>query len=335
MTLAEVLARFGEKSALIVGDLCLDLWCTYDPALSEPSRETGIPRLAVTHYQATPGAAGTIANNLVALGVRRVALLSVIGDDGHGYELTCALAARRIQAGLLLQSPVVQTFTYTKLLNQRTGREDQPRLDFVNTQALPSHLEAELEKRLLESAAEFDVIFVSDQSELNQGGVVTPGLRERISALARSEPAKVIWVDSRKRPELFRQVYLKPNQQEADEACQRCFGKVDYRALYERTEARALVITQGAAGVLALSPDGPFQVPAPKVQAVDICGAGDSFSAGAAMALACGAPLEQALEVGTLVAGVTIQKPGTGTASPEEVLALAQQMKDHHGDSGH
>jgi len=54
---------------------------------------------------------------------------------------------------------------------------------------------------------------------------------------------------------------------------------------------------------------------------VDICGAGDSFSAGAAMALkACGNPLEAA-EFGNLVASITIMKNGTGTASPEEVLA--------------
>jgi sugar/nucleoside kinase (ribokinase family) len=53
---------------------------------------------------------------------------------------------------------------------------------------------------------------------------------------------------------------------------------------------------------------------------VDICGAGDSFSAGAALTLAVtGSPLEAA-RLGNLVASVTIMKKGTGTASPEEVL---------------
>jgi sugar/nucleoside kinase (ribokinase family) len=56
---------------------------------------------------------------------------------------------------------------------------------------------------------------------------------------------------------------------------------------------------------------------------VDICGAGDSFSAGAALALkVTGDPLA-AIRFGNLVASITIMKKGTGTASPEEVLAAA------------
>ena len=56
---------------------------------------------------------------------------------------------------------------------------------------------------------------------------------------------------------------------------------------------------------------------------MDICGAGDSFSAGAALALrVTGSPAEAA-RFGNLVASITIMKKGTGTASPEEVLAAA------------
>src|SRR5206468_4779249 len=65
----------------------LDRWCRYDPSLSEPSRETGIPRTAVVSAEVTAGAAGTIASNLSALGAGRVAVLGVIGDDGNGEEL--------------------------------------------------------------------------------------------------------------------------------------------------------------------------------------------------------------------------------------------------------
>ena len=54
---------------------------------------------------------------------------------------------------------------------------------------------------------------------------------------------------------------------------------------------------------------------------VDICGAGDSFSAGAAMAMAAGATAEEAIAFGHRVASITVMKKGTGTASPAEVLA--------------
>ena len=64
-------------------------------------------------------------------------------------------------------------------------------------------------------------------------------------------------------------------------------------------------------------------------QPVDICGAGDSFAAGAGMALKVTSGFQlrgsavEAARVGNLVASVTIMKKGTGTASPAEVLALA------------
>ncbi|MDP2998007.1 MAG: PfkB family carbohydrate kinase, partial [Bryobacterales bacterium] len=59
-----------------------------------------------------------------------------------------------------------------------------------------------------------------------------------------------------------------------------------------------------------------------------ICGAGDSFSAGAAMALAAGGSPAQAARFGNLVASITIMKKGTGTASPDEVLQANEHARD-------
>ena len=98
MTVAEILAQFPRLSALVVGDICLDRWCTYDPATSEPSRETGIPRTGVVSTEITAGAGGTVANNLADLGCGRVAVCGVVGDDGFAYELRQALSRRKIDA---------------------------------------------------------------------------------------------------------------------------------------------------------------------------------------------------------------------------------------------
>ena len=37
MTIPEILNGIKKLRALVVGDICLDRWCTYDPATSEPS----------------------------------------------------------------------------------------------------------------------------------------------------------------------------------------------------------------------------------------------------------------------------------------------------------
>jgi rfaE bifunctional protein kinase chain/domain len=326
MNVDDILAAFPRVSALVVGDICLDRWCTYDPETSEPSRETGIPRIGVVRVETTPGAGGTVSNNLASLGIGHVAVLGATGDDGHGYELRRALAARGISSELLVDSKELPTFTYTKLLNAQTGEEDQPRIDFIHTRPLPAAIEEEVVARLRSSAQDFDVILVSDQAETRQGGVITAKVREALCTLARTQPQRIVWVDSRVRSHLFRNVILKPNEDEAAAAAVALLGSKDYPAFRRRLEARLLFVTQGPRGVLVIDDEGERLVAGRAIEKpVDICGAGDSFSAGAAVALAAtGSPVEAA-RFGNLVASITIMKKGTGCASPEEVRDAARE----------
>ena len=154
MTSREMLAQFPGMSALVIGDICLDRWCRYDPSLAEPSRETGIPRIAVVKTEITPGAGGTVANNLAAMGVGRVSVLGVTGDDGFAYELRQALAARKIESDLLVKLPGWCTFTYTKVIDGVTDIEDRPRLDFIATGDLPEIAESQILEHLRRVAPE-------------------------------------------------------------------------------------------------------------------------------------------------------------------------------------
>jgi rfaE bifunctional protein kinase chain/domain len=320
MTVEEVLSALPSLSALVVGDICLDRWCTYDPSASEPSRETGIVPISVVKTEVTPGAGGTVANNLRALRVGKVAALGVIGPDGNGYELRSALEQRGVDTQLLVTEPSMQTFTYTKFLNANGGSEDQPRVDFRNTLPLAAESENELLDNLKQACPNFDVILVSDQAETNLGGVVTEKLRILIADLATAQERKIFFVDSRKRIELFRNVILKPNEEEASAACKRSAVQ-NYKQLRQITSAPLLIVTRGGDGALIIDGSGETLVKARRQAApVDICGAGDSFSAAAAMALAAGASASDAVHLGNLAASVTIMKQGTGTASPEEIL---------------
>ena len=154
MTTRKILDKFRDLRVLVAGDVCLDRWCRYDPALADASRETGIPRIGVVGTEVTPGAAGTIANNLAALGAGHVAVLGMVGNDGFGYELRGALAARGISHDLLVEAPGVATFTYTKLINAQTGAEDLPRVDFVYTEPLPVVSRAGVDRPIGESRAQ-------------------------------------------------------------------------------------------------------------------------------------------------------------------------------------
>src|SRR3954469_25110050 len=88
----DVLARVPKLTIGVLGDLFLDRYLDLDAALTEPSLETGLDAYQVVRVRSLPGAAGTVINNLVALGVGRVLPVAVVGDDGEGYELRQALA---------------------------------------------------------------------------------------------------------------------------------------------------------------------------------------------------------------------------------------------------
>ena len=137
---------------------------------------------------------------------------------------------------------------------------------------------------------------------------------------------KVVWVDSRKRAELFRNCFIKPNEDEAREAAERLLGKDDYPLLREHLGLKALIVTAGERGARIVDAAGDRWLNTISVtNPVDICGAGDSFSAAAASALAVGATIDEAVHLGNLVASITIMKKGTGTAFPAEVLEAARQ----------
>ncbi|MDQ6678436.1 MAG: PfkB family carbohydrate kinase [Acidobacteriota bacterium] len=313
MNVAEILAALPAKRALILGDICLDRWCTYDPAEAEPSRETGIPRIAVVETEITPGAGGTVANNAVALGFGRVAVLGAVGTDGFGLELKHALERGGIEQQLV-QSAEISTFTYTKLINRQTGAEDRPRVDFIRTQDMPEAVESAVLAKLDALVPEFDALFVSDQAETAAGGIVTGRIREHLATLSLKFPKLIIWVDSRTRPRHFRNVMVKVNREEAE-----AVGS-DLRGWRAEANLPLLCVTQGGNGALVITAGGEELIRAtPIPNPVDICGAGDSFSAGAVAALVAGATPAEAAAFGNRVAAVTVMKRGTGTASPAEL----------------
>jgi bifunctional ADP-heptose synthase (sugar kinase/adenylyltransferase) len=266
-----------------------------------------------------------VANNLAALGTGQVSTLGIRGDDGFGFELIRALNQRGISASLMVEIPHWHTFTYTKLLNSQTGIEDQPRVDFISTRALPREAEKRVIDNLVSAIEDFDVVLVADQAETAAGGVITSAVRDSIIELAGRHTGKVFLVDSRKRVHLFRKVMVKPNRAEAAAACEQLFGHVDFRRLREHLGAKVVVVTHGPQGALVIEEGKERWAKAHPVEnPVDICGAGDSFAAGTALTMAVTGDPVAAASFGNLVASITVMKKGTGTASPEEVLLGAR-----------
>src|ERR1700730_17374642 len=145
-----ILERIPSLTVGVLGDLFLDRFLDIDAALTEPSIETGLAAYQVVRVRSYPGAAGTVINNLVALGVGTVGPIAVIGDDGEGYELRQALARlQAVDSASVYADPGWRTPTYTKpmLCEKNALPRELNRLDIKNR----SPLAAPWEARVLEA----------------------------------------------------------------------------------------------------------------------------------------------------------------------------------------
>jgi ribokinase len=91
---------------------------------------------------------------------------------------------------------------------------------------------------------------------------------------------------------------------------------------------QSVVVTLGAAGVVAATPDGDLLVEGLSVDAIDTTGAGDCFVGNLAAGMRAGEPLARALERANLAASLCVQTLGAGVSMPTAA------MLDAAGGSG-
>jgi rfaE bifunctional protein kinase chain/domain len=327
---SKLAGRYADLRIAVVGDFCLDRYFDIDPAKSETSIETGLPVHNVTAVRSHPGAAGTILNNLLALGVGTVLPVGFCGEDGEGYELLRALhGTPRVQLDGFIQSSERRTFSYTKPLIREPGQppRELSRFDLKNwTQTPPS-----VEQRLIAAVGNLraDAIIVMDQVDIADTGVVTSRVRATIGQIARARPDLPVLADCRRGLTGWPPCIWKMNARELSVLAG--VKSPDERAAREAAlklaeqNHRPLFVTLAERGILAAEPSGHVtQVPAFAVRGtIDIVGAGDAVSANLVAALAAGASATEAMQLAMAAASIVIHQVGTtGTATLPEIRRL-------------
>ena len=319
---AELTRRYAQLRIGVVGDFCLDRYLEIDPVRAEVSIETGLPVHNVTRVRSQPGAAGTVVNNLVALGVGQIALTGFCGEDGEGWELLRALRGMpRVTLEHFVQTPERVTFTYTKplVLDRDAYPRELSRLDIKNWTATPADLSGRMAAHVRALAEEVDAMVVMDQVSIDETGIVTTAVLAALGEIAARKPTLPIVADSRRGLRDFPAVTFKMNAAELSALTGAAPGdECAAAADFARKRGKAVIVTLAERGILGALPDGAtFSIPAwPLHGEIDIVGAGDSVTANAAAALAAGASLEEALAIANAAASIVIHQLGTtGTAS--------------------
>lgn len=327
--LESLLHRFESMKVAVLGDFFLDKYLEVDPVLSEISLETGKVAHQVVNVRHSAGAAGTVVNNIAALGVKSITAVGFIGDDGNGFELKADLSAVGCDTRHLHIDPHRYTPTYMKPRDVHiSGLEgEHNRYDIKNRESTEPWLENRLIDSLKSLLHELDVLIIVDQVDKENSGAVTEEIREFVGNCALRYSYLTIWADSRRRIKKFHNITLKMNQFELLEK----HDPVPNTSIPDEQIVAALPVIENLAHgrvFVTAAERGvwvgggmPEYVPAVRVEGpIDSTGAGDSFTAGAALSLAAGAAPTEAALVGNLAASVTVrQLATTGVAHPEDL----------------
>jgi 1-phosphofructokinase len=91
--------------------------------------------------------------------------------------------------------------------------------------------------------------------------------------------------------------------------------------------ARSVVISRAEQPALALVGDDVLEVHAPRLEAADPRGAGDSMTAGAAAVIAHGGDARTAIQVGAAAGALNVTRHGLGTGRAEAVSELIGRVR--------
>lgn len=330
--LIELMDRFQELRIAVAGDLFLDRWYEVDVGLNEPSIETGLTAYQIVKKRAAAGAAGTVINTLSELGVGQLSVVSLVGNDGDGWEMCKLLRERRVDTSGIIVSDEVVTPSYIKPRFPEEGN----RYDIKNFRPTPLAIQEQIIANVEHALRNVDALILLDQICEPNTGVLTEKVRNVICAMADRYPDKLIFADSRAFIDKFTRVVIKCNNFEAAKMTGRRADEQTFDAglTYacmddlEKQTGKPVVITRNANGIAVRQEGEQRVVPAVRHKGeIDICGAGDACTAGLVMTLCAGGSYAEAAFVGNLTAGVTVRKIGcTGTASQQELRDLYDEQ---------
>ena len=315
------LERLSQVRVLCVGDVMLDRF-VYGQ-VSRISPEAPVAVLRVERRASMLGGVGNVVRNLCSLGCK-VTLAAATGQDDTAGEIRLLLndlpncrAVLASEAGR--RTPVKQRFVAN---NQQLLRVDEESTHELREATLETLLQA-----FRAAAPQCEVVVLSDYAKGTLSGA---NAQKFVTEAVRA--GKPVVVDPKGHD--FRRyrsaTVLKPNLKELAEASNMPVDSVGgvaaaARKLLFEAEAQWLVVTRGAAGMCLFAANGSsWSLPSVAREVFDVSGAGDTVAAVLAAAFGAGAPMEDAVYLANIAAGLVVAKVGTAVVSRQELMQECQ-----------
>jgi 5-dehydro-2-deoxygluconokinase len=288
--------------AVVVGRVGIDL---YPNQLRAPLREIR------TYTRFVGGFAGNVATGLARLGVR-AAIVSQVGDDGHGEFVRSFLAAEGVDVrflGIDPEWPTPPTFC------EIWPPDDFP-IIFYRKPTVPDW-QITLDHVDVAEVARAPAFFATGT------GLAQSPSRETTLALLRAHEGTAVfdldwrptlWDDVRSFAPLAREAaaaadIVVGNEEEVEAA-----GGLD--ALLE-LRPDALVVKRGAEGATLYENGDRIDVPGTAVEVVNGLGAGDAFAAALGYAVVRGLGLSDGVRLGNIAGGIVASRLACSEAMPK------------------
>ena len=331
--LGEIVGAFRGLRALVLGEAILDRYL--EGTVASVSREAPVPVVRLSGRREVAGGAANTAANARRLG-SDVTFLSVTGDDVEGETLGAALAAAGVETGDLLVDPSRRTLAKTRVV---ASGQILVRFDEGTTDALEPETERALAERLRRLFPAVDAVVVSDYGY----GILTPAALGALARLQARAP-RVVVADSRNLRAYagVGPTAVKPNYSEALALLAplevQGRGRTELVAaegerILQASGARIAAVTLDAEGAVVVERGRPAYRTywEPTVQR-STTGAGDTFAAALALALAAGAEGPEAAEVASAAAALVVAKEGTSACGADELTESLAGGEKHLAD---
>jgi D-beta-D-heptose 7-phosphate kinase/D-beta-D-heptose 1-phosphate adenosyltransferase len=300
---------------VVVGDTLLDR--DVQGTVRRVAPDAPAPVLDEESISDRPGGAGLAALLAARAGDYDVALVTALADDSAAARLSGLLTA----AGIAVYALPLPGATAEKI-RLRAGGQVLVRLDRGGEPVVPGPAP----QAVLDVLQDASAILVSDYG---RGVLRHPQVRRALE----DAKAPIVWDPHPNGPAPVPNVRLvTPNESEArkltgDAGAGSMLSTVQRagQQLRRRWRAGAVVVTVGPAGaVLCHSGPTPLVVPTPRAAGGDTCGAGDRFAATAALALARGALVSEAVQEAVAAATSYVAAGGVAAALSDTPDAASQ-----------
>ncbi len=310
----------------VVGDVMLDTYWWGNVERISP--EAPVPVVAVEKKEKRIGGAGNVALNMSAMNAK-VAMLTILGDDEDGFQLTELLNQNNIDTNFILKSNSRITTNKIRIISRN---QQMMRLDAEQTEDIKDADESALQQTIEQyiNAEKPAVVVLEDYNK----GILTKKIIETTIALCNKKNITVTVDPKRKNFFSYKNATLfKPNLHEVFTSLNMLPEAITDRLLMEihsklkkELNHKISLITLSEKGIFYQQNDEKKIIASHRRNIADVSGAGDTVIAVASLVYAASKNIDLAAEVANIAGGIVCEEVGTVAINKDALIKECKEL---------